>query len=116
MSDNARILAHAAALSLTATLPATGLAQSNDEEIVELVSRLDLESYKSTIRGLTQFGDRRQGTERNRMAVGWIASQLEDMGCSPERIEYVFDPEPRPPRSRQPRTNWCESRLNGATG
>ena len=105
MSDNARILAHAAALSLTATLPATGLAQSNDEEIVELVSRLDLESYKSTIRGLTQFGDRRQGTERNRMAVGWIASQLEDMGCSPERIEYVFAPEPRPPRSRQPRSN-----------
>ena len=105
MSDNARILAHAAALSLTATLPATALAQSNDEEIVELVSRLDLKSYKSTIKGLTQFGDRRQGTERNRMAVGWIASQLEDMGCSPERIEYVFDPEPRPPRSRRPRSN-----------
>ena len=71
MSDHALILAHAAALSLTATLSATALAQSNDEEIVELVSRLDLESYKSTIKGLTQFGDRRQGTERNRMAVDW---------------------------------------------
>lgn len=105
MSDHARILAHAAALSLTATLSATALAQSNDEEIVELVSRLDLESYKSTIKGLTQFGDRRQRTERNRMAVDWIASQLEAMGCSPERIEYVFDPEPRPPRSRRPRSN-----------
>ncbi|MBL6745395.1 MAG: M28 family peptidase [Pseudomonadales bacterium] len=105
MSDHALILAHAAALSLTATLSATALAQSNDEEIVELVSRLDLESYKSTIKGLTQFGDRRQGTERNRMAVDWIASQLEAMGCSPERIEYVFDPEPRPPRSRRPRSN-----------
>ena len=105
MSDHARILAHAAALSLTATVSATALAQSNEEDIVKLVSRLDLESYKSTIKGLTQFGDRRQGTERNRMAVDWIALQLEAMGCSPERIEYVFDPEPRPPRSRRPRSN-----------
>lgn len=105
MSDYTRILAPVAALGLTATLSATALAQSNDEEIAELVSRLDLESYKATIKGLTQFGDRRQGTERNRMAVDWIASQLEAMGCSPERIEYVFDPEPRPPRSRRPSSN-----------
>jgi hypothetical protein len=34
-----------------------------------LVGRLDLERYKETIRGLAQFGDRRQGTERNRRAV-----------------------------------------------
>ena len=27
-----------------------------------LVSRLDLEKYKATIKGLAQFGDRRQGT------------------------------------------------------
>ena len=105
MSDYVRILAPVAALSLTATLSASALAQGNDEEIAELVSRLDLESYKATIKGLTQFGDRRQGTERNRMAVDWIASQLEAMGCSPERIEYVFDPEPRPPRSRRPSSN-----------
>ena len=105
MSDYARILAPVAALSLAATLSASALAQTNDEEIAEMVSRLDLESYKATIKGLTQFGDRRQGTERNRMAVDWIASQLEAMGCSPERIDYVFDPEPRPPRSRRSSSN-----------
>ena len=37
-----------------------------------MVSRLDLERYKATVKGLTQFGDRRQGTERNRKAVDWI--------------------------------------------
>ena len=34
-----------------------------------LVGRLDLEKYKATIKGLTQFGDRRQGTDRNRAAL-----------------------------------------------
>jgi hypothetical protein len=42
-----------------------------------LVSRLDLERYKATIKALTQFGDRRQGTDRNRAAVDWIEAQLE---------------------------------------
>ena len=36
--------------------------------IKALICRLDLEKYKATIKGLTQFGDRRQGTERNRKA------------------------------------------------
>ena len=40
-----------------------------DEAAKALVGRLDLERYKATIKGLTQFGDRRQGTERNRKAV-----------------------------------------------
>ena len=31
-----------------------------------MVARLDLEKYKATIKGLTQLGDRRQETERNR--------------------------------------------------
>jgi hypothetical protein len=30
-----------------------------------LVDRLDLEKYKATSKGLTQFGDRREGTQRN---------------------------------------------------
>ena len=47
-----------------------------------LVSRLDLERYKATIKGLTQFGDRRQGTERNRKAVDWIEAQLKSYGCA----------------------------------
>ena len=70
--------------------------------IKELVSRLELESYKSVIKGLTQFGDRRQGTSRNREAVDWIERQLQAVGCSnTERLSYTYDPEPRPPRRRQ---------------
>src|SRR5262249_42317735 len=39
--------------------------------------------------GLTQFGDRRQGTQRNRDAVSWIQKQLESYGyTNAERIVY----------------------------
>ena len=78
-------------------------AQDDDDDpIRELVSRLDLESYKAVIKGLAQFGDRRQGTERNRRAVDWIEEQLQAAGCTNiERIHYVLDPEPRPPRQRR---------------
>ena len=57
--------------------------------------RLDLEKYKTTIRGLTQFGDRRQGTDRNRAAVDWIEAQLKSYGCTnTERITYDYKPPP----------------------
>ena len=60
-----------------------------------LVSRLDLEKYKSTIKGLAQFGDRRQGTKRNRDAVDWIEAQLKSYGCqNVERITYEYNPAP----------------------
>ena len=62
-----------------------------------LVSRLELERYKATIKGLTRFGDRRQGTERNRQAVDWIEAQLKSYGCAPERIKYDFNPPPPAP-------------------
>ena len=65
-----------------------------------LVSRLELERYKATIKGLTQFGDRRQGTERNRKAVDWIEAQLKSYGCPTERIKYEFNPPP--PNRRRP--------------
>ena len=58
----------------------------------KLLARLDLEKYKATIKGLTQFGDRRQGTERNRKAVDWIEAQLKSYGCATERLRYVYDP------------------------
>jgi hypothetical protein len=61
-----------------------------------LVGRLSLERYKATIKGLTEFGDRRQGTERNRKAIDWIEAQLRSYGCPTERIRYVYDPPPRP--------------------
>src|SRR5687768_931582 len=60
--------------------------------VATLVARLDLERYKATIKGLTQFGDRRQGTERNRRAVDWIEARLRSYGCPTERLTYVYDP------------------------
>ena len=64
-----------------------------------LVERLDLERYKATIKGLTLFGDRREGTARNRAAVDWIETQLKSYGCTDtERIKYVHDTPQPPPR------------------
>jgi hypothetical protein len=42
------------------------LARKPDPQVTALVGRLDLEQYKATIKGLTQFGDRQQGTEQPR--------------------------------------------------
>jgi hypothetical protein len=70
---------------------------SLDDDVQALVSRLDLERYKSTIESLGEFGDRRQGTQRNRGAVDWIEAQLRSYGCSDvERITYEYvTPPPR---------------------
>src|SRR5262249_28477377 len=54
-----------------------------DDQVKVLVGRLDLERYKATIKGLTQFGDRLQGTDRNKAAVDWIEAQLRSYGCTP---------------------------------
>jgi hypothetical protein len=73
--------------------------QSGDtasDPVQPLVDRLDLEKYKTTIKGLAQFGDRRQGTKRNRDAVDWIEAQLKQYGCqNVERITYQYNPTPR---------------------
>src|SRR5439155_748986 len=69
-------------------IPTVALAQAASapaaaqDPIAQLVARLDLERYKATIKGLTRFGDRRQGTDRNRAAVDWIEAQLKSYGCS----------------------------------
>src|SRR6202166_4024649 len=56
-----------------------------------LVDRLDLERYRATVKGLTQFGDRRQGTDRNRQAIDWIEAQLKSYGCANiERLKYDY--------------------------
>ncbi len=63
------------------------------DPVATMVGRLDLEKYKATIKGLTQFGDRRQGTERNRQALDWIEAQLKSYGCTnTERITYDYQP------------------------
>ena len=66
-----------------------------------MVGRLDLERYKATIKGLTQFGDRRQGTDRNRAAVDWIEAQLKSYGCTPT-ARITYDYQPPPPRRPRP--------------
>ncbi len=67
------------------------------DPIARLVTRLDLEHYKATIKGLTQFGDRRQGTARNRAAVDWIEQQLRSYGCSDvSRLTYDYAPASSP--------------------
>jgi hypothetical protein len=83
-------------------IPAAVPAQADStrpDPIPQLVARLDLERYKATIKGLTQFGDRRQGTDRNRAAVDWIEAQLRSYGCSNvSRLKYDY--QPPAPRAR----------------
>jgi hypothetical protein len=112
------------ALATTAAGQQTGTPA--DDPVRALVGRLDLERYKATIKGLTQFGDRRQGTDRNRAAVDWIEAQLKSYGCATERHHYVYNPPP-PPQGRaggppnpviasgEIRTGQGGSRLRGIT-
>jgi hypothetical protein len=68
-------------------------AESPADSIKILVGRLNLDRYKATIKSLTQFGDRRQGTERNRQAIDWIETQLKSYGCTnTERLKYNYQP------------------------
>src|SRR5580700_596516 len=72
---------------------ASGQTAADNDPIRTLVARLDLQRYKATIRGLTKFGDRREGTDRNRAAIDWIEAQLKSYGCSnTERIHYTYEP------------------------
>src|SRR6188472_4651506 len=97
-------------LCLAAFLPFSLAAQTTAQPpagadpIKAMVGRLDLEKYKATIKGLTQFGDRRQGTERNRKALDWIEAQLKSYGCTnTERLQYMFtEPAQRTPGAPQP--------------
>jgi len=86
-----------AALALPAVAPAQADSTTAPDPIAQLVARLDLERYKATIKGLTNFGDRRQGTDRNRAAVDWIEAQLRSYGCSNvARLKYEYQPPSSP--------------------
>jgi hypothetical protein len=105
----------------------SGAQSPAGDPIKVLVGRLDLEKYKATIKGLTQFGDRQQGTDRNRKAVDWIEAQLRSYGCATERLHYtdeVLRPPPGPSARTTPsativgaeiRTGTGGSRLRGIT-
>jgi len=78
----------------------TSVANPQDEAVKALLARLDLERYKATIKGLTQFGDRRQGTGRNRKALDWIEAELKSYGCPTERLTYEYKTPPPNPAGR----------------
>jgi hypothetical protein len=92
----AKLIGIVDALMLAASLAAaqantTANVQPATDPIRVMVDRLDLNRYKETLRGLARFGDRRQGTARNRAAVDWIEAQLKSYGCTnTERITYKY--------------------------
>jgi hypothetical protein len=57
-----------------------------------IVRRLDFDSYKELLFGLTRFGDREQGTPRNEAAIDWIEDQLRGWGYETERVQYSYTP------------------------
>jgi len=67
-------------------------ADSAHQRVVRL---LDFDSYKELVRGLTQFGDREQGTARNAAAIDWIEAQLRGWGYETERVRYMYTPRGR---------------------
>jgi hypothetical protein len=68
---------------------------AHDSVVKTIVERLDFQSYKGIVKGLTQFGDREQGTPRNAAAVDWIEAQLKSWGYATERVKYDFRGSPR---------------------
>ena len=84
------LMLHTGAMAQPAVPQSGANANSARDAIAKLVGRLDLEKYKATIKGLTQFGDRRQGTGRNRAAIDWIEAQLKSYGCATERLKYEY--------------------------
>jgi hypothetical protein len=86
------------AVASVAASPDAPVASPADA-VATLVGRLELVQYKARTKGLTQFGDRRQGTDRNRAAIDWIEAQLRSYGCTnTERLKYTYSPdEPRAP-------------------
>jgi hypothetical protein len=123
MDRHAAIIA--ASLILAASTPAMAApagseaASAQADPIKVLVGHLDLDKYKATIKGLTQFGDRRQGTDRNSAAVIWIESQLRSYGCSDvSRLKYTYFPTDAqrpsgPPVARNPETSVGGARYRG---
>ena len=96
-------------ISTFATLIAAPLAAQNnaataapaqaEDPIRVMVQRYTLDNFKTTLKGLAQFGDRRQGTSRNRAATDWIEAQLKSYGCTnTERIVYQYDRRQLPER------------------
>jgi hypothetical protein len=91
-------------------------SESSADDVQALVDRLDLDRYKSTIGSLSEFGDRRQGTRRNRDAVDWIEAQLRSYGCSDvERVTYEYVASSRDRQAQPPPETFKGSGPGGST-
>ncbi len=100
-----------ASVAVSQTAPAT----ADLDPVKILVGRLDLGRYKATIEGLTRFGDRRQGTDRNRAAVDWIEVQLKSYGCTnTERLKYTYSSSDSPRPSGPPIAHTADAASGGA--
>jgi hypothetical protein len=114
-------VAIAASMILVAAVPAASAPATNEPEAKQvdpvrlLVERLDLERYRATVKGLTRFGDRRQGTDRNRAAVDWIEVQLKSYGCSNiSRLKYTYFPSDAKRPSGPPVPRSADTPVGGA--
>jgi hypothetical protein len=60
------------------------------DQVRTVVGRLEPDRYKAHIKGLAQFGDRLQGTARNRDAIDWLEKQLRAFGyTNVERQRFI---------------------------
>ena len=97
MQTHIALLLSAVLLRAQEPVAAQAPAPAKPDSIAVLVGQLNLDSYKATVKGLTKFGDRRQGTDRNRAALDWIEAQLKSYGCTnTERIHFTYEPPAKP--------------------
>jgi hypothetical protein len=83
-----------------------------------IVDRLDFDSYKEIVRGLTTFGDREQGTPRNEAAIDWIEEQLRNWGYETDRLYYEYTPrtlQGQPPAEPEPRSEVYATKIGAVT-
>ena len=81
-SFNGRGAAALAVVLLAAPITGAQTANAPSDQVRTVVGRLELERFKAHVKGLTQFGDRMVGTQRNRDAIDWLDRQLRGFGYS----------------------------------
>ncbi len=86
-----------------------------DSVIQAVVERLDFDSYKNILKGLTEFGDREQGTQRNADAIDWIEAKLQGWGYETGRIHYEYTPRRPEGSGPQPRQEVYATKVGSTT-
>ncbi len=86
-----------------------------DSVIQAVVERLDFDSYKNILKGLTEFGDREQGTQRNADAIDWIEAKLQGWGYETGRIHYEYTPRRPEGSAPQPRQEVYATKVGSTT-